>query len=215
MKRPLTLLQSIIMPIIFQQTQNEIRFTVWGTICQDISNWEYSIDEIVFNKQLEIGSFHGKLQIDDEQRTVMEQIKAKGQIMPYYGVGGSRGACVYTIQRLDKGYLIHVENTTTKDSIVFDTNTTDERVHLFPRLRTWLAANLKISEVAKPRFLLQINGKELQNLREWTHWNERQALTSRYAYRFGRVSMGRLGFTVEVMDKQSNEQINVTDYDDS
>jgi len=203
------------MPVVFQHSQNEICFTIWGTICQAISNWEYSVDEMVFNEQLATGSFHGRFPIDDEDRAVMQQIKAKGQIMPYYGVGGSHGACVYTIHRLDNGYMIHVENTAAKESTEFNDHTNDgQRESLLRRLRTWLAANLRIGEVAKPRFLLRINGKELQKLRAWAHWNESQALTSRYVYRFGRVSLGRLGFTVKVMDEQSNEQIDVTDYDD-
>lgn len=202
------------MSIIFQQSQNEIRFTVWGIVCQSILNWESSVDQMVFNEQLETGSFHGKLLVDDEYRAVMELIKVKGKIAPYYGADGSGGVCIYTIQRLGKGYLIHVENSATKDSIEFDANAIAEREHLFPRLRTWLATNLKIGKVAKPQLLLRINGKELQNLRAWVHWNERQASTSRYVYTFGRVSLGRLGFTVQVMDKQSNERLNVTDYDD-
>jgi hypothetical protein len=203
------------MPIIFQQSQNEICFTIWGAICQDISDWEYSVDEMVFNEQLATGSFHGQFPIDDEIRAVMQLIKAKGQIMPYYGVGGSRGSCAYIIQRLNKGYLIHVENTTTKESTEFSRYTNDsQRESLLPRFQTWLATNLRISEIAKPRFLLRINGKELQNLRAWSCWNESQALTARYVYEFGRVSLGRLGFTIKVTYEQSNEQIDVTDYGD-
>lgn len=147
------------MPVIFQHSQNELRFTIWGTICQDISNWEDSVDEMVFNEQLATGSYHGKFLIGDDERALMQQIKANGQIMPYYGVGGSHGACAYTIQCHDNGYLIRVENASAKESAEFDTHTNDGRERLLPRFRTWLAVNVRMGEVVKHDFYCELTGK--------------------------------------------------------
>ena len=132
--------------------------------------------------------------------------------MPYYGAGGSRGACGYTLRRNDSGYTVNVENVTVKESFEFHDRATDKREPFKAYLQTWAAVNLKLGKVAKPYLIFKINGKELSNLRNWEHWNKTQALTSRYVYRFGLVSMGRLGYTICLDDIQSGEEINITDY---
>ncbi len=201
------------MPVIFQLSKNEIRIIVWGAICKLISDWETSIDEMVFNEQIATGSFRGRFPVDDELCAIMQQMQAQGHIAPYYGVGGSRGACVYQLHRIGSGYSIHVKNTVALESTEFvDPTAGVPREGLIPQIQTWIATKLSIGEGVKPQLIFKINGKELQNLRAWAHWNERQAATSRYIYEFGRVAMGHLGFTVQVTDTLNNEQINVTDY---
>lgn len=200
------------MPVIFQQSQREIRFTVWGTVCQRISAWESSIDEMVFSEQLAIGSFRGKHPIDGELRMLMQQMQAQGRIAPYYGAGGSGGSCVYQLQRAGTGFSIRVENTTAAEAAEFSYEATDQREGMIPHITTWFATKLGVGEVAKPRQVFKINGQELQNLRAWAHWHEQQASTARYAYQFGRVSMGRLGYAVKVLEVQSQQHIDVTDY---
>ena len=49
-------------------------------------------------------------------------------------------------------------------------------------------------------------------MRAWGHWDEAQAASAKYVYEFGEVSLGRLGYTVKVMDMQTNEQIDATEY---
>ena len=183
------------MPIVMQQLDGELRFTVSGPVCQRISDWECTLDAMVFDEQLTTGSFRGRYPVDDEMKVIMQAIKAKGQIAPYYGAGGGRGSCVYALQWTDKGYIVRVENTTVKESAEFADETDSV---LCPQ----------------PVLTFKIDGKELQNLRQWEHWVEQQASTSRYIYKFGQVAMGRLGYTVEVEDTQTGNMINATDYDD-
>jgi hypothetical protein len=203
------------MSIIFQQFKNEICLTVWGAICQRISDWEYQQDKMAFEEQLATGSFRGRFRIDDDLIQIMQQVKSEGKMLPYYGVGGSRGSCVYRIRRGGKGYCVQVENTTIKDSTEFCDEPRDVMMDGFgARWQTWVAVHLHIGQVAKPRLIFKIDGSELQNLYKWKHWVERQASTSRYIYEFGQVGMGRLGYTVKVEDTQTGNTIDATDYKD-
>jgi hypothetical protein len=183
------------MPIIMHQLDSELRFTISGPVCQRISVWECMLDEMVFNEQLTTGSFRGRYPVDDEMKSMMQAIRAKGHIAPYYGAGGSRGSCVYALQMTDRGYVVRVENITVKESAEF-TDETDGDLSPHPILT------------------FKIDGKELQNIRQWEHWVEQQAPTSRYIYKFGQVALGRLGYTVEVVDIQTGNMINATDYSD-
>lgn len=203
------------MPVVMRKSEREIRFTVWGAICQRILDWEFARDEMVFNEQLATGSFRGRFPVDDELLAILREIKAKGQIAPYYGAGGSRGACVYYLRRSNSGYEVRVENTTVKESAEFGDKSEEFALENLPsRVQTWLALNLRLGQVVKPYLVLSIDGKELQNLRKWEYWVESQASTARYIYEFGQVSLGRLGYTVSVEDTQTINRINVTDYGD-
>lgn len=117
--------------------------------------------------------------------------------MPYYGAGGSRGSCVYRLQRQATGYTVQVENTT---------------VHQKSDFYDELSLEPLTDPVPTPAFMFKIDGKELRNLRAWEQWDETQASSARYIYEFGEVSLGRLGYTVKVIDMQTNEQIDTTDY---
>lgn len=184
------------MSIVMQQLDGELRFTLSGSVCQRISDWERGLDEMVFNEQLTTGSFRGHYRVDDPAtKAVMQDIKAQGKIAPYYGVGGGSGSCVYALQHLDKGYVARVENEAVKELAEF----TDEP---------------NSTPSSHPVLTFKINGKELQNIRRWEHWVEPQASTSRYIYKFGQVTMGRLGYTVKVEDTQTGNVIDATDYDD-
>jgi len=204
------------MPIIFQQLKNEIRFTLWGAICQRISDWEYRLDKMVFDEQLATGSFHGRFRIDDDDIIqIMRLAKSEGKILPYYGAGGSRGSCVYHIRKSAKGYCVRVENTTTKDTVEFcDEPGNDMKDSFGARWQTWVAVHLQIGQVTKPYMILKIDSKELQNLCKWEHWHWAEAATTRYTYEFGQVSLGRLGYTIKVTNIQSGNTIDTTAYDD-
>jgi hypothetical protein len=186
------------MPIELQKLDNRIQFKVAGETLQKLVEWAYSIDEMVFNEQLETGSFRGLWEVDDDWLMVMKKVKERGGIAPYYGAGGSRGACVYIFKPTLSGCSIVIEHSVVNE-----------------------AMELGEAEVASAQpitsddeFTFKIMGKEYQKLRKWKNWREEQAFTSRYVYRFGQVSLGATGFTVKVEDTEGGKIIDVTDYDD-
>lgn len=185
------------MPITTQKSSGEIRFTVSGALCQHILDWERGIDERVFEEQLSTGLFRGQ-PLDDDHLRVMHRAKEQGHIMPYYGAGGNRGACTYSFRETDTGCTIEVENAETGDSAELE-DTYDSSDEF---------------EADKPNMEFRIDGQEYQNLRGWAYWSDKEALTPRYIYRFGRVSLGRLGYTVKVEDTEANERIDATHYED-
>jgi hypothetical protein len=185
------------MPVTFQSSKDEIRLTVFGAICQDISEWQTALDEMVFNEQLATGSFRGRYHVEGDLLRAMQVAKTQGRIMPYYGAGGSRGSCVYRLQRTDGGYMVQVENTT---------------VHKKSEFYDELGLPAMSDQPPTSSYTFKIDGKELRNLRAWEQWDEAQAGTARYQYEFGEVSLGRLGYTVRVWDRQTGERLDATDY---
>lgn len=185
------------MPITLQSSKTEIRFTLFGALCQRIFEWQLVLDEMVFNEQLATGSFRGRYRVAGDLLRAMQLAKLKGRIMPYYGTGGSRGSCVYRLQRHEASYLVQVENTT---------------VHKKSDFYDELSLEALTDPLPTPAFMFKIDGKELRNLRAWGQWDEAQASSARYIYEFGEVSLGRLGYTVKVVDMQTGEQIDATDY---
>ncbi len=189
------------MSITMYCREDEICFIVLGTTCQHILDWEYAIDEMVFDEQLTTGSFRGRYPVDDELQAVMLVAKAEGRIMPYYGVGGSRGSCVYSLQLMGTRGIIKIKNETARESMELAADA---------EVRADCAA--VVSE--GPQIVFKINGKELQNLRRWEYWCEDQASTSRYIYRFAQVALGRLGYTIKVEDTKTGNVIDVTAYEE-
>jgi len=185
------------MPINLHSSKTEIRFTLFGALCQQIFEWQSALDELVFNEQLATGSFHGRYRVTGDLLRAMQLAKSKGRIMPYYGTSGSRGSCVYRLQRQEAGYLVQVENTT---------------VHKKSDFYDELSLAALTDPLPTPAFMFKIDGKELRNLRAWEQWDEAQVSSARYLYEFGEVSLGRLGYTVKVIDMQTNEHLDATDY---
>jgi len=185
------------MPITLQSSKAEIRLTLFGALCQRIVEWQLALDDLVFNEQLATGSFHGRYRVAGDLLRAMQLAKSKGRIMPYYGAGGSRGSCIYRLQRQETGYTVQVENTT---------------VHKKSDFYDELSLSALTAPWPTPAFMFKIDGKELRNLRAWGPWDEAQASSARYIYEFGEVSLGRLGYTVKVTDLQTSERIDTTDY---
>ena len=185
------------MPITAQHLRGEIRFTISGELCQRIFDWESALDEQVFNEQLSTGLFRGR-PLDDDMLKVMQRAKEQGGIMPYYGAGGSRGVCVYSLRVTDAGNVIKVEHSEAGASVEFEDTISQPRE----------------PAVVTPIMMFKIDEQEYKNLRQWKYWADRDALTPRYIYRFGRVSLGRLGYTVKVEDTSTSNKIDVTDYED-
>jgi hypothetical protein len=121
------------------------------------------------------------------------------------------------LQPTNEGYRVQVENAETGDAIVYHTLARSVRVKdaLKRTLRTVRSLFPAVSEKAEtPHIALKIDGQEYKNLIQWAYWSDKEAFTSRYVYRFGRVSLGRLGYTVKVEDTLTGKSIDLTDYAD-
>ncbi len=77
-----------------------------------------------------------------------------------------------------------------------------------------LSARPSEPKAIAPTMTFKIDEQEYKNLRRWEYWSDRDALTPRYIYRFGRVSLGRLGYTVKVEDTSSGNTTDVTNYEE-
>jgi hypothetical protein len=208
-----------------QKLDHEISFRVSGDILQQIYDWEYSIDEKVFKEQLTTGYYRGRYEINDDLLHLMRLAEKEGKILPYYGVGGSSGSCAYSFRLISSKCLIIVENTSTADilelaaSIILPEKPVDmKRV---PKFKFSILPLVTDEELPEPwnekpdRCLVcKIVGKEYQNLITWKNWVDEKALTARYIYRFGQVSLGATGFTVKVKDTETDDIIDATDYGD-
>jgi hypothetical protein len=203
--------------------KNVIGFRVSGKLFQQISNWEYAIDEMVFKEQLATGSFHGQYPVDGDVLKVMKQVEKEGGILPYYGVGGSSGAGAYYFKPTSTGVAIQVEHTVVKQFL--DINISEENISTFvdrkttPRFKYSSTPYIIDEELPEAwsktpanEIIFRIAGTEYQKLVGWENWVEEQAFTSRYIYRFALVSMGS-GYTIKVEDTKTGSIINATDYD--
>jgi len=179
------------MPIEMEKFEDRLEFRVSGETLRKLADWEYAVDEMVFNEQLETGSYQGMYKIDDVMLMVMKRAKGEGQIMPYYGAGGSRGACVYVFKPTLSGCSIKIEHTVTKECM---------------ELSEIEVASDEIT-TSDEEFKFLIMGREYKNLRAWKNWNEAKAFTPKYAYRFGQVSLGATGFAIRVQDLEKSESM--------
>lgn len=185
------------MPITSRKLGDEIRFIVSGAVCQHILDWERSVNEKAFEEQLNTGLFRGQ-PLDEDHLQIMRLARERGYIMPYYGAGGSRGACSYSFRMTDAGYTIEVKNAETGDCVELK-GTHEPADGPGPD---------------EPSMEFKIDGQEYRNLQGWAYWSDKEALTTRYVYQFGRVSLGRLGYTVKVEDTTTGKMIDATDYED-
>ena len=99
------------------QSRKELSFRVAGELFQQVKQWTYSIDEKVFNNQLDTGRFRGR-ELDQDILEVMRRVKVDGGVMPYYGVGGSSGVCSYQFYLMPtqaKLTLVHQETKETTE----------------------------------------------------------------------------------------------------
>ncbi|MDJ0553423.1 MAG: hypothetical protein QNJ68_03095 [Microcoleaceae cyanobacterium MO_207.B10] len=214
------------MIIEIQKLHNELGFRISGEIVKQIHSWEYSVDEKVFREQLETGFYKGRYPISPDIRMFMEMAEKKGKIMPYYGAGGSSGACTYKFQITnDFCCLFKVKHSLTGDvfelmlnSQIVDANTEIKRESEMQFSFLPYVTNEKLdkpwSGERHKQLVCKIFGQEYKNLKEWDNWVEEEALSSRYIYNFSQVSMGATGFSVKVEDTETDSIVDVTDYDD-
>lgn len=207
-----------------QKNYNGIGFRVSGDLLIQIYEWERSLDEMVFNEQLQTGSFRGVLTIDGGIRKIMEKAQQEGKILPYYGAGGSSGACIYKFQMDGLQCHLQVKHTATQETLdLVQTIESTQTGHNFERkseIQFSILPYVTDEELSPPwtgerhqELVCKIAQKEYQNLINWSNWNEDLALTPRYCYHFGQVSLGATGFAVKVFDTGTHHLIDVTDYD--
>jgi hypothetical protein len=206
------------------QSTKEISFRVSGDTFEQVQEWTYRIDERVFNEQLLTGYFRDH-KLDSDTLALMKRVKEQGGIMPYYGVGGSRGVCLYQFQILPTESKLTVIHYDTQETVEFGA----KRVKVNEMSEVAEGRRLKFSPMPylvteklpeawsghPPETLTcRITGRELEKLIHWTEWDENFARSERYLYEFGEVSMGTTGFTVTVKNTETGTIINITDYDD-
>lgn len=196
-----------------QKSDTGVSFCVMGETFQQISRWEYSVDKKAFEEQLATGYTQAGLKIPDTFFEAMQRIQQRGEIQPYFGVGGGRGCFNHQFQVLfSGGCVVKVKHPEMKDTIEI-TLPQDKTKPLLKFLCFVYPSNPNhLDSCDKPHdneLLYKISGKEFQNLRAWGSWVEAQALTSRYVYTFGPTS---LGVYVTVKDTETNDEINITDY---
>ncbi|MFH1976134.1 MAG: hypothetical protein ABIJ52_11340 [Pseudomonadota bacterium] len=206
------------------KTKKAIGFRVSGEIYQQISKWAYSIDEKVFKKQLATGRFAKNVELTPKTLALMRHVEKQGKILPYYGAGGSSGVCTYRFRVKMSRIELTVEHGVTGKTMSLDTplktsrrltNTEGLRFKFcpFPYLSKeklppeWSGKSPKV-------LVCKIAGREYENLAKWLNWVDTQALSERYEYSFGEVSVGATGFVAKVRDIKSNKLIDLTDYDD-
>jgi hypothetical protein len=184
------------MSVIFLRSPTVLQFTLWDNLCQHIFDWAYALDEMVFREQLATGSFRGRWEVDEDWHQIMQHINAQGQIAPYYGLGGNRGVCVYTFRPIPPRCLVRVDHSVAEEWIEHD-------VPVEP-----LVAGVEPEVYIR----FQIVESEYTTLQQWEQWVDELALSSRYSFQFGIVSMGS-GYTVKVRDHHTNALLDATDYD--
>jgi hypothetical protein len=205
------------MPVAAHQSRTELRFAISHDLAAHLRAWAVSIDTLVFREQLASGSFRGRWRVDAATLAIMRNMEAHGEVMPYYGTGGSRGACVYLFRPSPSGCTVRVEHTITGDSVAGDHVPTAAPGPIRRMSLIGYAERLLGQGKAQPAHALHdqiymIAGREHKALRAWPGWERRAALRGRYIYRFGQVSLGPTGYTASVEDTARGEVVDVTDY---
>ncbi len=210
--------------IIVYQSRTELSFQVVGDLFQQVKQWIYSIDEKVFNDQLTTGRFlDGEL--DQDTLALMMHVKDQGEILPYYGFGGSSGVCAYHFCRMSTRFKLSVIHQVVHETREFLTPYTivtellqpqNKRRFKFSPFPYLLKETLPEAWSGEPPETLdcRIFGRELEKLAAWKEWTENLALSEQYIYEFGEVSVGVTGFAVKVHNIETNHTIELTDYDD-
>ncbi|MCA9976975.1 MAG: hypothetical protein KC413_14540, partial [Anaerolineales bacterium] len=109
------------MSIEVERGKNKIAFRLSAESFDYVSSWELSVDKTVFEEQLSTGMFRGS-DLDRDVLTIMRQAKEEGRILPYYGVGGSRGACIYSFIPAENQCQLQVKHSATDNVLEISTS---------------------------------------------------------------------------------------------
>lgn len=165
-------------------------------INSQIDDWQADLNKLVFDEQIKTGSFHGRFPIDDKRRIQMKRLLEKGIIQPYYGAT-SANACIYTLQVTPPKCIIGVEHEAAEKKVSYEDTVTI--------LQTDASV---MAPACKNGFIIE--EKENRTLQQWECWNEKEEFTSRYLYKF---APGSIGLSITVIDTQTKEQMDITDYE--
>ncbi|MFB2891729.1 hypothetical protein ACE1CI_02180 [Aerosakkonemataceae cyanobacterium BLCC-F50] len=143
----------------------------------------------------------------------------------YYGAGGSSGACIYKFKLNGSQCHFLFQHSLTGETLDLevDIKEVDALTSMIrkPEIQFSILPFVTDEELEhpwtgerNPTLVCQIAGVEYETLTGWKNWRDDQALTPRYIYEFGQVSMGATGLTVKVEDTETGERIDATDYDD-
>jgi hypothetical protein len=186
-------------PLTINRYKYLLHFSISKTIMQQIRDWEYKLDKVVFDEQIATGSYRDGLKVPDIMLVKMKLMRSKGQVAPYYGAIGA-GACYYRIQIIFPRCRIAVQHSALNEKLTlinqvkiiqYDTDTDKN-----DNLNT--AANW-----------FRIEASEYQTLIQWNYWHQEKEFTGRYVYCFSPTS---LGVGKKVIDTISGDEINVVDY---
>ena len=181
----------------FHGTAYSLCFSLPEEINKQIDEWNLSLDKIVLEEQLQTGSFQGKFPIDDDLKLLLGKMKEQGVIQPYYGMINPR-SCIYTLQISQKTCKVEVTHTVMEQKISIEGSVSTIRSNPLGILNNRIRG-------------FMIKRQEYRTLLNWKFWNPRDEFTSRYIYTFSPTSVG-LGTTV--LDVNSNEKIDITDFND-
>ena len=164
-------------------------------INKQISDWQTTLNKMVFDEQIKTGSFHGRFPIGDNWRSRMQGLLEKGIMRPYYGAT-SANACSYTLQVSPPTCIIGIEHEIVEKKVSYEDSVamleTDASV---------------MDDDFKKGFVIE--EQEYRTLQEWKNWNAKDEFTSRYVYKF---SPSSIGLAITVIDTSTKEQIDISDY---
>jgi hypothetical protein len=161
-----------------------------------IKDWQATLNKMVFDEQIKTGSFHGRFPIDDNRRARMQGLLEKGVIQPYYGAT-SGNACVYTLQVSPPTCIVGAEHQVAEEKVTYEDSVIINEIDAST-----------MDDDFKKGFVIEDQG--YRTLQEWKNWNAQDEFTSRYIYKFLPSSMG---LVITIIDTFTNDQIDISDYD--
>lgn len=176
-------------------TNNVLCISLSEDLNEQIRKWKLIQDKAVFDEQVKTGNFKGHLPINDKQRLKMSKLQEKGIIKPYYGAT-SADACTYLLQIMPPACIVGVEHELTEKNISFE-----DAVEIF-QVDKLITDNKLNNEFV-------INDNQYNTLQKWKNWDSKDELTARYIYKF---SPGSIGLAITVIDKQTKDEIDISDY---
>lgn len=172
-------------------------FSFSDTINKQIDDWQAALDKMVFDEQMKTGSFHGRFPIGDTRQLRMQEMHKKGIIRPYYGAT-SVNACTYSLQVTLPTCIVGVEHEVANERVSFE-----DTVKILQTDASVIDRNQKKG--------FMVTKQEYRTLRKWKNWNKKEEFTSRYIYKF---SPSSIGLAITVIDTQTKEQVDISDYSD-
>jgi hypothetical protein len=149
-----------------------------------IKDWQATLNKMVFDEQIKTGSFHGRFPIDDNRRARMQGLLEKGVIQPYYGAT-SGNACVYTLQVSPPTCIVGAEHQVAEEKVTYEDSVIINEIDAST-----------MDDDFKKGFVIEDQG--YRTLQEWKNWNAQDEF---------------MGLVITIIDTFTNDQIDISDYD--